>query len=169
MLAESRSDPLVDAGWTALLFIAFSAILILTILGFLVHAYVSFRARETEFGLMRTIGFSMKQLVALVWLGLRLWRGLQQQLVWLEQTLVIAAGLALGTWVGKELGSTIMPFIGHDDQGNQVVPPFVMEVSWSILAMTYATMTLVFASITMGVIWFIRKISLQRVMRLGEM
>ena len=154
MLAESRSDPLVDAGWTALLFIAFSAILILTILGFLVHAYVSFRARETEFGLMRTIGFSMKQLVALVWL---------------EQTLVIAAGLALGTWVGKELGSTIMPFIGHDDQGNQVVPPFVMEVSWSILAMTYATMTLVFASITMGVIWFIRKISLQRVMRLGEM
>ena len=153
-LAASQADPLVDAGWRALLFISFSAVLILSVLGFLVHAYVSFRSRETEFGLMRTIGFSMKQLITLVWL---------------EQALVIAAGLALGTWVGRELGATVMPFLGHDDRGSQVLPPFVMEVNWGTLAITYAAMAMVFALITTGVIWFIRRISLQRIMRLGEM
>ena len=67
-LAESQVDPLVQAGWRALLFMAFAAVLVLSGLGFLVHAYVSFRSREMEFALMRTIGFSTRQLVTLIWL-----------------------------------------------------------------------------------------------------
>ena len=153
-LAASQVDPLVEAGWRALLFIAFSAVLILSGIGFLVHAYVSFRSRESEFALMRTIGFSMKQLITLVWL---------------EQALVIAAGMALGTWMGGRLGAIIMPFLGHDDRGSEMLPPFVLEVNWGTLAITYAAMALVFALIIVGVIWFISKISLHRILRLGEM
>jgi hypothetical protein len=44
-----------------------------------------------------------------------------------------------------------------------------MEVSWGALAITYVAMALVFALITTGVIWFIRRISLRRILRLGEM
>ena len=153
-LAASQVDPLVEAGWNALLFIAFAAVFILSGLGFLVHAYVSFRNRQVQFALMRTVGFSMKQLMTLVWL---------------EQALVIVAGMALGTWMGGRLGEIIMPFLAHDDQGSQVLPPFTMEVNWVTLGVTYAAMALLFAVITMGVIWFIRRISLQRILRLGEM
>ncbi len=153
-MADSQVDPLVEAGWRALLFMAFSAVLLLSGLGFLVHAYVSFRDREVQFALMRTIGFSMRQLT---------------MLVWLEQALVIAAGLALGTWMGGRLGAIIMPFLGHDDRGSEVLPPFILEVNWNTLVITYAVMSLVFAVIILGVIWFIRRISLQRVLRLGEM
>ena len=152
-LETSQVDPLVAAGWRALLFIAFSAVLVLSCLGFLVHNYVSFRTREAHFALMRTIGFSMRQLI---------------MLVWVEQFLIIAAGMALGTWMGGRLGAIIMPFLGHDDQGSQVLPPFVTEVSWGALAITYAAMAVVFALIIMGVIWFIHRISLQRVLRLGD-
>ena len=67
-LQDSQVDPLVQAGWRALLFMAFAAVLILSALGFLVHAYVSFRSREMEFALMRTIGFSTRQLTTLIWL-----------------------------------------------------------------------------------------------------
>ena len=144
----------MDAGWRALLFIAFSAILILSAIGFLTHAYVSFRNREVQFALMRTIGFSMKQLVTLVWV---------------EQALVIAAGMALGTWMGRELGAVIMPFLGNDDRGSQVIPPFIIEVNWVTLGITYGALVFLFALIIVGVIWFIRKISLQRTLRLGEM
>ena len=154
ILAASQVDPLVDAGWRALLFIAFAAVLVLSAIGFLVHAYVSFRNREVQFALMRTIGFSMRQLV---------------MLVWLEQALVIAAGMALGTWMGGRLGETIMPFLGHDDRGAQILPPFELQVNWATLAVTYAAMGVVFAIVTLGVIWFIRRISLQRILRLGEM
>ena len=154
LLAESNVDPLVGAGWRALLFIAFSAVLILSCLGFLVHAYVSFRNRQLQFALLRTVGFSMRQLVTMLWL---------------EQTLVIAAGMALGTWMGGRLGATIMPYLGHDDWGGRVLPPFAMQVNWGALLVTYAAMVLVFAVITLGLIWLVHRISLQRILRLGEM
>ena len=153
-LGKSKVDPLVGAGWRALLFIAFGAVLLLSCLGFLVHAYVSFRSRRLQFALLRTVGFSMRQLVAMVWL---------------EQVLVIATGMALGTWMGGRLGALIMPFLGHDDWGSQVIPPFAMEVNWGALLITYAFMVLVFSIIVLGIIWLIRRISLQRILRLGEM
>ena len=152
-LDVSRVDPLVKAGWRALLFIAFSAVLILSALGFLVHAYVSFKSREVQFALMRTVGFSMRQLTAVVWL---------------EQALVIALGMALGTWMGGRLGATIMPFLGHDDRGTQVVPPFAIQVNWGALLITYLAMLLVFLVISVALVWFIRRITLQRLLRLGE-
>ncbi|MDP7414243.1 MAG: hypothetical protein QF465_11560 [SAR202 cluster bacterium] len=153
MFNEAQVDPLIDAGWNALLFVAFSAVFILSGLGFLVHAYVSFKSREVQFALMRTIGFTMKQLMALVFL---------------EQVLVIGAGLALGTWMGDRLGAVMMPYLSHDDMGIQVLPPFIVEVNWDTLAVVYGAMALLFALIIGGVIWFVRRISLQRILRLGE-
>ena len=89
-------------------------------------------------------------------------------MVWLEQMLVILVGLALGTWMGGRLGAVIMPFLGHDDFGSQVMPPFVMQTNWNILMITYGIMFLVFAVIILGLIWLVNRISLQRVLRLGE-
>ena len=152
-LEEAQLDPLVLAGWRALLLIAFGAILILSSLGFLVHAYISFRNRELQFALMRTMGFSTRQLVSLMWV---------------EQALVIAVGIALGTWMGGRLGASIMPFLGYDDHGSQVIPPFVIEVGWQNLLVTYVAMATIFTMIILGVIWFIRRMSLSRVLRLGD-
>jgi ABC-type lipoprotein release transport system permease subunit len=152
-LSEALIDPLVLAGWRALLLIAFGAILVLSSLGFLVHAYVSFRNRELQFALMRTIGFNTSQLVSLMWL---------------EQALVIAVGMALGTWMGGRLGSAVMPFLGHDDQGSQVIPPFVIEVNWTNLLVTYAAMSVIFTLIILGVIFFVRRMSLSRALRIGD-
>ena len=149
-----RVDPLVEAGWSALLFIAFAAVLILSCIGFLVHAYVAFRNRQVQFALMRTVGFSLRQLMGMVWL---------------EQLLVIATGMALGTWMGGRLSETIMPFLGHNDFGGRVIPPFALQVNWSALLLTYAAMLLVLALISVGLIWRIHRISLHRVLRLGEM
>lgn len=153
VLALSRVDPLVDAGWRALLFVAFLTVFVLSGLGFLVHAYVSFKGREAQFALMRTIGFTMKQLMALVFL---------------EQVLIIGAGLALGTWMGSRLSATMMPFLNHDDRGVQVLPPFEIEINYANLAVTYGAMALLFGLIIVGVVLFVRRISLQRILRLGE-
>ena len=153
VLADSTVDPLVEAGWRALLFVAFAAVLVLSGLGFLVHAYVSFKSREIQFALMRTVGFSMRQL---------------STLVLLEQVLVIGAGLALGTWMGGRLGATMMPFLGHDDRGTRVLPPFVVDINWGTLVITYVAMGLLFAVIIAGVIILVRRISLQRILRLGD-
>jgi len=62
----------------------------------------------------------------------------------------------------------VMPFLDHDEHGRHVLPPFVLEVNWSTLAIAYVAMSVVFAVIIAGVVWFIHKISLQRILRLGE-
>ena len=61
-----------------------------------------------------------------------------------------------------------MPFLGYDDHGSQVIPPFVIEVGWQNLLVTYVAMATIFTMIILGVIWFIRRMSLSRVLRLGD-
>ena len=152
-LVTSKVDPLVEAGWNALLLIAFLAVLTLSCVAFLIHAYISLRNRELQFALLRAVGFSVRQLISMVWL---------------EQMLVVALGLVVGTWMGGRLGAAIMPFLGHDAEGGAVVPPFAISVNWGALILSYAAMLVVFGVITLGLVWFIRRISLQRVLRLGE-
>ena len=151
---DASVDPLVDAGWRALLFIAFSAVLLLSCLGFLVHAYSSFRSRQVQFALMRTTGLSGRQLL---------------MMMWLEQTVIIAVGLALGTWMGSRLGATIIPFLGHDDFGGKVIPPFIMVIDWNALLITYGVMLVIFAVITLALIMLIRRLSIARILRIGEL
>ena len=153
-LAKLRVDPLVAAGWRALLFVAFSAVLLLSAIGYLVHAYISFRNRRLEFAMLRTMGLSLGQLVSLIWL---------------EHILVIGLGMALGTWMGGRLGTIIMPFLGNTEGGNRVLPPYVLEVNWTALATTYAIIAVLFTLTIIGVIWFIHRLPLQRVLRMGEM
>ena len=152
-LEETRVDPLVNAGWRSLLFLSFAAVLILSCIGFLVHAYVSYRSRLVQFALMRTVGVSVSQLITMVWV---------------EQAMVVAVGMGLGTWMGARLGAVIMPFLGHDDWGDRVVPPFTTEVDWTALLATYGLMFAVFAVITLGLVWLIRRISVHSVLRLGD-
>ncbi len=152
-LEETRVDPLVNAGWRSLLFLSFAAVLILSCVGFLVHAYVSYRSRLVQFALMRTVGVSVSQLITMVWI---------------EQALVVALGMALGAWMGARLGAVIMPFLGNDDWGDRVVPPFAVEVDWTALLATYGLMFAVFALITLGLVWLIGRIAIHSALRLGD-
>ena len=153
LLHDTQVDPLAKAGWTALLFIAFSTVLILSGVGFLVHSYISFKQREKQFSLLRTLGFSMNQLATVVAL---------------EHILVICIGMALGTWMGARITSIIMPFLGHDALGYAIVPPFTMEISWGFLWATYGAMAALLTIITATIVIFIRTTSLQRMLRLGD-
>ena len=75
----------------------------------------------------------------------------------------------LGTWMGSRLGATIIPFLGHDDFGGRVIPPFIMVIDWTALLITYAVMLVIFAVITLALIILIRRISLARILRIGEL
>ncbi|MCY4529208.1 MAG: ABC transporter permease [Chloroflexi bacterium] len=153
-LKNASVDPFVDAGWRALLFVAFATMLGLSIVGFSLHAYLSFRDREGQFALLRSLGLSTGQLAALMWL---------------EQAIVVVSGLALGTWMGGRLGAAIVPFIGSDETGRQPLPPFVLEIDWPTLLGAYSAMIAVFAIVIVGVIVVVRRITLQQVLKMGDL
>ena len=59
-------DPLVAAGWEGLLFITFIAIVLLSALGFLVASVLVAQAQQGEFAVLRTMGFSSRQVLIVV-------------------------------------------------------------------------------------------------------
>ena len=97
-----KKDPLVAAGWEGILFISFAAILILSAIGFLIYSYLTAQRRTLEFAVLRTMGFSKKQ-IALV--------------VGFEQLFVIGLGMAAGTLDGHAPGQPDDPLHGPDRDG----------------------------------------------------
>jgi len=153
MLADAEVDPLVTAGWRALLTMAFVTVLVVSAIGFFVHARVSFRTRLGEFALLRTIGLSMRQLLALAVL---------------EQVLVIGVAVGLGIFMGTRLGATIMPYLASSGQGVRVVPPMLTEVDWVGFCVTFGMVAAVFALVVAAILVYVYRMSIHRVMRLGE-
>lgn len=153
LLAKSELDPLSSAGWRALLAIAFFTVLVVSAIGFLVHAQVTFQGRQAELALLRATGLSMRQLLGLVLL---------------EQAIVIGAAFAIGVFMGAQLGATIMPYLGTSGEGLRLVPPLVQQVDWGSFAILFGIVGAVFGLVVLALLISVYRMSLHRVLRLGE-
>lgn len=152
-LAEVAVDPLVSAGWQALLGIAFLTVLVVSAIGFLVHVRVSFSNRRGELALLRTMGLSMPQLLVLVIL---------------EQIIVIGVAVGIGLFMGTRLGDTIIPFLANSGENRVLVPPMVLQIDWTGFGLTFGLLGIVFAAVIIAVLVSVYRMSIHRVMRMGE-
>ncbi|MCL0101790.1 ABC transporter permease [Dehalococcoidia bacterium] len=153
VLENMEADPLVAAGWDGILTMAFIAVIFVTLVGFSVFAFVQAQTRRVEFALLRSVGLSQGGLIGLVLF---------------EQAVVIVLGLALGSWLGVQLTSILMPFLGLNQFGTQLLPPFVVQIDWAVILTTYAIMAAVFLASTVGLITFFSRMAIQRALRFGE-
>ena len=152
-LASVAFDPLVSAGWRALLGIAFFTVLVVSAVGFLVHAKVTFDGRRAELALLRTIGLSMKQLLFLVVL---------------EQVMVIGVAVALGIYMGAQMGTAIMPYLANSGENVVVVPPMAVQIDWFGFGITFGLLGLVFLGVIGAILISVYRMSIHRIMRMGE-
>jgi hypothetical protein len=152
-LASVAFDPLVSAGWRALLGIAFFTVLIVSAVGFLVHAKVSFDGRRAELALLRTIGLSMKQLLFLVVL---------------EQVMVIGTAITLGIFMGSRMGTTIMPYLASSGENATVVPSMAVQIDWFGFGITFGLLGVVFLAVIGVILISVYRMSIHRIMRMGE-
>lgn len=152
-LALVSLDPLVTTGWQALLAIAFSAVLIVSAAGYVVHARASFIERRSEMALLRTIGLSRTQVV---------------MLVATEQLLVIGIAVLAGAFLGSRLGDTIFPFLATSGRVGSVAPPMVVQFEASELGLVFGVMGLVVLSVMIAIIWFASRTTIHSVMRAGD-
>lgn len=153
LLSEARLDPLASVGWRALLATAFLVVLVVSALGFMVHAHVSFQARRGEFAVLRAGGLSMRQL-----LGLTL----------LEQLVVIGVAVGLGVFMGTRLGTTILPYLSTSGERLNLVPPLVIETDWSGFAVIMGITAVTFGVVITAILIMVRRQSIQAELRVAQ-
>ncbi len=151
--AGQQRDPLVAASWEGILFLSFTAVLLLAALGFVVYSLLSARARALEFAVLRTMGLSRRQIVFVVSF---------------EQVFVTVAGVLAGTILGFPLSRLMIGYMGITETGAKVVPPFVSSVSWQAIASTYIGLGVVFVGATAALASLYARLAVSRALRLGE-
>lgn len=151
--AEAGEDPLVAASWEGILFLSFFAVLALTALGFGVYAVLAARARTLEFAILRTMGYTPRQILALVSF---------------EQAFVIGAGIVVGTLLGFPLGRLMIGYLGTTESGVSPLPPLVSDVSWTTVLTVYGLVALVFVVTVAALARTYSKIAVAQALRIGE-
>ncbi|MGE3857780.1 MAG: FtsX-like permease family protein, partial [Dehalococcoidia bacterium] len=151
--AVQQDDPLIAAGWAGILAIAFGAVLLLSAIGFIVYSYLTAQQRALEFAILRTLGFSKPQIFSVVLF---------------EHLFVIVAGMGLGTGVGLRVGRLMLAFLGVDEQGGQVVPPFVQRVSWTEVFVVWGILGTVFVATIAAVVALYFRLAVSRALRIGD-
>ncbi|MCZ6706765.1 MAG: FtsX-like permease family protein [Chloroflexi bacterium] len=150
---EQEEDPLVAAGWEGVLFLAFLAVLILSALGFLVSSFLTAQTRSLEFAILRTMGFSTRQILSVVSF---------------EQLFIIFVAMTIGTLVGLRLGVLMMEFLGVTERGEEVIPPFTLAIDWATIGVAYGILLAVFLGTIAVVVLAYARLAVARTLRLGE-
>ena len=146
-------QPLANASWGGLLALMFLALVLASASGVVLFSYVDTGERRTEFALLRTLGSSAGQLNGMVWFNL---------------LLMVACGVALGTWAGQQIGSTLLPVLEVSEGGVRVTPPMALQTNWLTLAVAYLALAAVALGNVVWLAWFTARLNIQQVLRAGE-
>jgi ABC-type antimicrobial peptide transport system permease subunit len=131
----------------------FLALVLASASGVMLFSYMDTRERQTEYALLRTLGFSRGQLNGVVWFNL---------------FLMVVCGVGLGTLAGVVIGNSLLPILEVAEEGVRVTPPMVLQTNWFALLISYLILAAV-TVITVGwLAWIITKLEVQRVLRAGE-
>lgn len=150
--ARARLDP-TRVSLLGMLSLGFLVAVALTVGGFAYYAFLSFRERMPQFGLLRAMGLTTGQLLTL--------------LVF-EQTLLIAVGLILGTGIGMLASWIFVPFLQLGEGRDAGVPPFTIIVPWADVARVYVAVGAMLLVAVPPTIWAISRLRLHEAIKLGD-
>lgn len=151
-IEDERARP-ERQGLFGLLSVGFTAAAILTVLGFLVFAVVSFKRRFIQLGMLRAIGLSMSQM-AIYLAG--------------EQIVLILAGMGLGTALGLGASYLFIPYFQIGQSAKTLVPPFVVQIAWEQISIIYVVFGGIFLIAVAILILLLMRMKVFEAIKLGE-
>jgi putative ABC transport system permease protein len=151
-IEKEQSQP-ERTGVFGILSVGFVAAALLTVLGFLLHSFISFRRRVIEFGVLRAIGLSVGQMIG--FLGI-------------EQLLLILTGVTAGTVLGVAVSNLFIPFLQVGTARNVNIPPFVVLIAWTDIFKIYAAFAAMLLVAIAGMIWFLMRLRIFEAVKMGE-
>lgn len=141
LLEELRLDPLITAGWRAMMLVAFAVIVFVAALGYITYL-ISFAGQSrAEMGFLQA-------------LGLR--RGQMTRLIGAEHLVIVAIGLALGTAAGFAMSEIMVSALAVTETGQPVVPPFILTTDWAFMGPIYVALVATFVA---ALAWLSRSVT----------
>ncbi len=138
LLEEIRLDPLITAGWRAMILIAIAVIIFAAALGYTTYLLSFSGQSRTEMGFLQALGFR------------------QRQMTWLlisEHLVVAAIGLAIGTAAGFFMSDIMVSAVAVTENGFPVVPPYILTTDWTFMGVVYVALILIFVG---ALLWLSR-------------
>jgi ABC-type lipoprotein release transport system permease subunit len=147
-----KANPLA-LGLRAVTFFGAALTILLSLVGFATHFYLSVRQQETLYGVMRALGMSPRQLYR--WMVF-------------EQAALILAGLVLGTVLGLLLNQVTLPRLPVSLGDQQPIPPFVSRADWLALGGLYLFLAVALLAMLGIVTALLRRARIHRILRIGQ-
>ncbi|MEO6397819.1 MAG: FtsX-like permease family protein [Tepidiformaceae bacterium] len=117
-LQRNEKNPLIAAGGSGILVLAFVAVMTLVAAGLLASLRAAVSRRRAEFALVHAMGFSRLQLL---------------RMLALEYAVVFVAGAGAGAILGLFLGRQMLTFLDVTEDGAKVEPPFILVTQWLLV------------------------------------
>ncbi len=140
-------------GLFGFLSIGFIAAALLTVLGFFLYAFFSFRQRFVELGILRAIGLSTLEMVLLLAS---------------ELAFVIFGGLAAGTGLGVWASELFIPYLQVGAEATARIPPYVVEIAWPAIMRIWLLFGLLFVTALTILAVLLAHMRIAQAVKLGE-
>ena len=129
-LEQVRLDPLITAGWQAMVLLAMAIIIFTAGLGYVTYLLAFSNRSRNEMGFLQSVGLSSRQMAGLLML---------------EHFIIVAVGIGLGSGAGWMMSDLMVTSVAVTENGRQVVPPFILETDFRFLAPLYLALIGIFA------------------------
>jgi len=130
-IASATRNPLIAASGSGILFAAFVGILVLVAVALLTSLLASLKRRQVEMAVVRAIGFTRAQVVAMLAV---------------EYAIVFVTGAVAGCALGLFVSRRMLSFLEVTEAGDRVEPPFILETEWLVVGSGVAGLVIVLAA-----------------------
>ena len=141
LLETLRLDPLITAGWRAMVLVSFAVIVFVSALGYITYLISSAGQSRAETGFLQALGLRRSQMT---------------RLLGSEHLVVVAIGLALGTAAGFGMSNIMVSALAVTEDGFPVVPPFILTTDWAFMVPIYIVLVGTFVG---ALLWLSRSVS----------
>lgn len=152
MLIAEKNDPSLQ-GLNGGLTLGFIITMIMSVIGFLIYWILSIKGRTLQFGILRAMGMSLKEIIAM--LGY-------------EQILVSLSSILMAFVIGGITSDIYVPLFQNMYRVDQQIPPFIVSASAGDYIKIYVLIAVMLAGGFLVLGSIIRKININKALKLGE-
>ncbi len=140
-------------GLFGVLSVGFGAAAMLTVLGFLLYALLSYQRRFVELGVLRAIGLSSGQMIAFLAA---------------ELAFLILMGGLIGTVLGIWISNNFIPYLQIGAEPQAQIPPYVVYIAWPAILRVYILFSVLFFAALATLVVLLRRMKIFQAIKMGE-